>query len=90
MLLGSAVGALLKFVQTGLQIIATTFQSWFAVGRTILGFGGGFSATLMGAVYLIDFNVTLSIFIGAVISWLLGVPLLAYFTNSELTQVAHQ
>lgn len=77
MLWGSGVGAALELAQTGLKVIANNMQGWFIYGRTIIGFGGGFSATLVGAGYLIGFNVALSILIGAVIGWGVSIPCLS-------------
>lgn len=84
--LGGAVGALLEFAQTGLKVIASTFQSWFITGPTIIGFGSGFSTTLIAAGYLVGFNVGCSIFIGALTTWLIGVPMVTYFTHVALNQ----
>lgn len=75
MLLGGSAGAALELAQTGFKIISSNVQAWFVAGNTMFGFGGGFSATLIGAGYLIGFNVGLSLLIGALIAWGLGVPI---------------
>jgi len=77
MLLGGLIGGLLELAQTGLKVIANTAQKWFVTGNTIFGFGGGFSATLIGAGYLVGFNVGVSILIGAIIVWGIGLPILS-------------
>lgn len=76
LLLGVGVGACIEFLQTGVKLVANSLQLWFSGTRTIFGFGAGFSATMIGAGYLVGFDVGFSIFIGAVIGWLIGVPIL--------------
>ncbi len=78
-LLGGFFGATLQLSQTGLKIIASKMQYWFVAGRELLGFGVGFSPTMIGVGYLIGFNVSVSIFIGALIGWLICVPLLSNY-----------
>ncbi|CAM4442808.1 MAG: hypothetical protein LEGION0398_MBIBDBAK_00607 [Legionellaceae bacterium] len=76
-LLGGAAGAGLEFAQAGLQIMASTFQKWFIVGKSYIGFGTGFSASLIGAGYLMGFRIGISLFIGALIGWLIAIPILS-------------
>ncbi len=88
MLWGGSVGALLELAQTGLKIMANSFQAWFSVGSTVLGFGGGFSATLIGAGYLMSFNVALSLLIGAVLAWGIGLPIFSTLMNSTAHSIS--
>lgn len=77
MLLGGAIGSVLELVQTGFKVVASSWQVWFVARRALFGFGAGFSAAMIGAGYLVGFNIALSIFFGAMISWMFGVPLLS-------------
>lgn len=89
MLSGGVIGGLLELCQTGFKIVANSIQGWFVAGNTMFGFGGGFSATLVGAGYLIGFNVGLSIFMGALIAWGFGVPVLSTLSQHvDATQTA--
>ncbi len=72
---GGLVGALMELLQVGFKLISGSFQVWFLVKRAIVGFGVGFSATMIGAGYLIGFELAFSILIGALIGWLIAVPL---------------
>lgn len=81
MLLGGVAGGCLEFMQMGLQLVTGGLQKWFLVGKTYIGFGFGFSASLIGAGYLMGFRVGLSILIGAIIGWLLGIPVLSFYTG---------
>lgn len=74
LLIGGVLGAGFELLQTGFKVVAGSYQVWFFVKRTLMGFGVGFSATLIGAGYLIGFELGLSIFIGAVIGWLIAIP----------------
>lgn len=84
MLIGGALGGVIELAQTGFKIIASSAQAWFTMGRTMYGFGAGFSATLIGAGYLIGFNVAVSILIGAIIAWGIGVPILSTITGDVI------
>lgn len=77
MLYGSAAGAVIELGQTGLKVLANSWEMWFVAQRTVFGFGAGFSAAMIGAGYLIGFRLCLSIFIGAVLSWLVAIPLVS-------------
>lgn len=76
LLLGGGLGGILEFFQSGLQIIASSAQKFITLGKTTVGFGAGFSATLIGAGYLIGFPVGLSLLIGAVTGYLVILPVL--------------
>lgn len=88
MLWGGTVGAFLELTQTGFKVIAAQAQFWVSKSNVIFGFGGGFSATLIGAGYIIGFQVGLSIFIGALLSWGLGIPVLSALNNLPVQDAA--
>lgn len=79
LLLGVGAGALVELLQTGFKVVANSLQLWFMSARTIFGFGAGFSATMIGAGYLAGFDVGFSIFVGAIIGWVIAVPVLSSF-----------
>lgn len=79
LILGSAVGSLMQFGQQGLQIFASGYQWWIATNQTIYGFALGFDASMLGAGYIIGFRVSMSILLGIVVTWLIGVPTLFMF-----------
>ncbi len=89
LLIGGLVGGLVELAQTGFKLVASQVQMWFARGNTLYGFGFGFSATMIGAGYLIGFNVGVSIFIGALISWLVGVPTLSSYYQLHSTDLSY-
>ena len=73
-LLGGMIGAFIELMQTGFKVIAYSWGHWFVIKRSLFGLGAGFSATMIGAGYLVGHDMALSIFIGAVISWLIALP----------------
>lgn len=77
--LGGAVGGLLELFQTGFKIVASNWSFWFSIKRSLFGFGVGFSATMIGAGYLVGHEMALSIFLGAIISWLIAMPIVSQF-----------
>ena len=77
--LGGAIGAFLELLQVGFKVIASSWCYWFVAKRSLFGFGAGFSATMIGAGYLVGYDMALSIFLGAVISWLIALPIVSQF-----------
>jgi putative OPT family oligopeptide transporter len=92
---GSGVGALLELAQSGFQIIGSSLQYWRFVGSSLFGFGIGFSATMVGAGYLMGFQIALSLLVGAIVGFGFGIPLLTHFypvtsLNMDATSFAMQ
>ncbi|WED43662.1 OPT family oligopeptide transporter [Legionella cardiaca] len=77
--LGGAVGGLLELLQTGFKVVANSWSYWFVAKRSLFGFGTGFSATMIGAGYLVGHEMAISIFLGAIISWLVAMPIVSQF-----------
>ncbi|ASQ45299.1 OPT family oligopeptide transporter [Legionella clemsonensis] len=84
--LGGAVGGFLELLQTGFKVIANNWSYWFVARRSLFGFGAGFSATMIGAGYLVGHEMALSIFLGAIISWLIAMPVVSQFYPQFLEQ----
>ena len=74
LIIAAAIGGVFEVAQTGLKLFADQANIWLTKGQAVLGFGCGFSATLVGAGYLTGFAVTSSILLGALISHLLLLP----------------
>jgi putative OPT family oligopeptide transporter len=77
--LGGAVGGGIEVLQAGFKIIASSWNFWFSAKRSLFGFGLGFSATMIGAGYLVGYEMAISIFLGAIISWLIAMPIVSQF-----------
>lgn len=77
--IGGALGGLIELFQLGFKVIANSWGHWFVVKRSLFGLGAGFSATMIGAGYLVGHDMAISIFLGAVISWLIALPIVSQF-----------
>lgn len=78
LILGSSVGAVIALCQTGFKLLSDNLQVWFKIDNTVVGGGLGFTPALIGAGYIIGINVALSIFLGVILGWIIGVPVLTY------------
>ncbi|MBI5447629.1 MAG: oligopeptide transporter, OPT family [Gammaproteobacteria bacterium] len=78
MVQGGVLGAIIEFLQSGLHVVSASAQSWFRVKQVVLGGGLGFSATLVGAGFLMGIRLGSSLLIGAVVAWIIGVPILSF------------
>lgn len=76
---GGLVGGILECLQVGFKVIASGWSYTFSIKRTLFSFGAGFSATMIGAGYLVGHEMAMSIFLGAIISWLIALPLVSQF-----------
>lgn len=77
--IGGAIGGFIELLQLGFKLIANSWGYWFVVKRSLFGLGAGFSATMIGAGYLVGHDMAISIFLGAVISWLVALPIVSQF-----------
>ncbi len=84
--IGGLIGGFIELLQIGFKLIASSWNYWFVVKRSLFGFGAGFSATMIGAGYLVGHDMAISIFLGAVISWLIALPIVSQFYPEFLNQ----
>lgn len=87
---GGLAGGLIALFQSGFQILTDTFQYWVKTSSTIFGFGLGLSPALIAAGYIVGVNVALSLLVGIVIGWLMGVPLLTWAYGMPDAETANQ
>ncbi|AUJ58927.1 OPT family oligopeptide transporter [Coxiella-like endosymbiont of Amblyomma americanum] len=76
---GSLVGGLVTFAQMGLKIIADSVKMWIFIGKTIFGFSVGYTPAILAAGFIVGFEVSSSLFIGAIIGWLVLLPLIGLY-----------
>lgn len=93
-LMGGLVGAVLELLQTGLKLVANSWSYWFIWRGSIFGLGAGFSATMIGAGYLVGQDMAMSIILGAMISWLVALPIVSqvypeFLQHSSVTEAAN-
>lgn len=90
LLWGGILGAGIELLQTGFKVLASSVQMWYFAGRTLIGFGGGFAPGMIGAGYLMGFSLSISIFMGAILGWLITVPILGKIYSSLNYQLSPQ
>lgn len=89
LLLGGAIGAsIMKFLQSGFQIMSESVAGWFKVGGTVFGFSNGLSLAMVGAGYIVGLKVAINLLVGALIAWGVIVPLYAYLGGPEAFNLA--
>ncbi len=78
MILGTIISAIIAIAQNGLKILADSAWCLFKVGGTIVGIGTGFDMAIIGAGYIVGINIGLSILVGAILAWLIALPIFGY------------
>ena len=79
LLWGGGVGALIELCQVGFKLIATQWSYWVVFRQTLFGMNIGFSATMIGAGFLVGQDMALSIFLGAGLAWGIGLPVISRY-----------
>ncbi len=76
---GSIVGAVISFLQSGLQLFSSTLPLWkFAFSaKTVLGLSLGFSPAPLAAGFIVGVRAGFSLLVGLLIGWVLLLPILA-------------
>lgn len=67
--------AVIKVCQSGFQFLADSIHIWGRVGSTVVGINTGFSLALAGAGYVAGLPVAVNLVAGAILGWIIGVPL---------------
>ena len=83
---GGLIGGVLELFQVGFKVIASSWSYWFVANRSLFGLGAGFSATMIGAGFLVGHDMAISIFLGAVIAWLIALPAASQFYPELIQQ----
>lgn len=86
---GGAVGAIISLFQIGFQILTDTFDFWIKTSSAVFGFGLGLSPALIAAGYIVGINVAISFFVGILIGWIVGVPILTFINGMPGLESAH-
>lgn len=73
---GIALGGLFKFLAGPIGVVKSSLEGAFALGGRIFFFGCDVSPGLVGVGYIVGLNISLLMFTGGVLGWLVGIPLL--------------
>jgi len=74
---GGAFAAVISFFQDGAKWLTSEVQMWMKLGSVPFGTGLELSPVLVGAGYIVGLRVSISMFIGTLITWGVGVPVYA-------------
>ena len=74
---GGAFAAVISFFQDGAKWLTSEVQAWKHFGSVPFGTGLELSPVLVGAGYIVGLRVSISMFVGTVITWGIGVPVYA-------------
>ncbi|MFC1683224.1 OPT family oligopeptide transporter [Candidatus Zixiibacteriota bacterium] len=77
------VGFIFKFFVNGVSIIKETVEGAIRAGKTVLYFGSDIAVVLIGVGFIVGFNISLLVFIGGALAWLIGLPILGLFRGLE-------
>jgi len=70
------VAGVFKFLVDGYSVIKRTVETAWASGRTAFYAGSDMSVALLGVGFIVGANVSILVFMGGAIAWLIGIPIL--------------
>lgn len=73
------IGAVFKFLQSGLKLWRESLEGGKLFDHTVFYFGTNLSPALLAVGYIIGLPVAVLVFAGGVIGWLIGIPLYSFF-----------
>lgn len=75
--LGALAGAAIKFAETTLGLLKGSLETAYVAGSRVWYMGTEALPALIGVGFIIKLNVAGSLFLGASLAWLIGLPLLS-------------
>jgi putative OPT family oligopeptide transporter len=75
-MLGLGIGAVFKFLVSGVHLIRETVEGAIAGGRRAFYMGADMSVALVAVGYIVDIHIAVLITLGGAIGWLVAIPLL--------------
>jgi putative OPT family oligopeptide transporter len=73
------IGFVFKYLVTAYSIVKETVEKAFLIGKNLFYFGYDSSVALLGVGYIVGFNVSLLVFIGGFLGWIVGIPIYSFF-----------
>lgn len=67
--------AVIKFLQSGFQVIEESASFFIKTGSTVFGFGTGLAPVMIGAGYIVGIRIGSCLLLGAAITWLVILPI---------------
>jgi putative OPT family oligopeptide transporter len=85
---GALLGSLIKLMVSFAGVIRGALEGATYVGSRVFYVGGDVSPALVAVGYIVGLNVSLLIFIGGALAWLVGIPLLGGGGQGEAVDAA--
>jgi putative OPT family oligopeptide transporter len=86
---GGLLGSVISLFQSGFHLVASNAQIWLKINNQfVAGLGTGFEPALLAAGYIIGIRVAISTFVGILIGWIIGIPVLTFMNGFDITQDA--
>lgn len=73
---GGALGAVFKLLVSFVGLIRGTMEGAVAVAERVFYFGADVSPALLAVGFIVRLNVSVLIFVGGALAWLIGIPML--------------
>ncbi|MCB0272243.1 MAG: oligopeptide transporter, OPT family [Bdellovibrionales bacterium] len=73
---GLVVGGVFKWMSAAMHVIAGSVEKAFMFGKSVLFLGADVAPALVGVGYIVNLHIASLVFLGGVIGWVLGIPLL--------------
>ena len=77
--IGLGIGAIFKFLVSGVGIVKGTVEGAVAMGRSVFYAGSDMSVALVAVGYIVNLRIASQVFLGGAIGWILVLPLLRGF-----------
>ncbi len=74
--LGLGTGAVFKFLVSGVNAVSAVVEGATSAGRRVVYFGSDMSLALMAVGYIVNIHISVLIFLGGAIGWLVAIPLM--------------
>ncbi len=84
---GAVTAAVIKFMQTGLGVVASNWYGVTAIQRGVAGYGMDLSPALIAVGYIVGFRIAVLMFLGGVFVWLIVMPVYSMLMINETVPV---
>ena len=74
-----SLGFVFKYFVTAFTVIKETVEKAIIMGKSLFYFGYDSSVALLGVGYIVGFNVSVLVFIGGALGWIIGIPIYSFF-----------
>lgn len=89
--LGLGIGAVFKFLVSGVHLVQSTVETAVARGQRIIYAGSDMSVALLAVGYIVNLHIAVLIFFGGAIGWIIVLPMLGgYHPGGSALDIAQE